>query len=210
MPSQRPTYPSHRPSGLYAPPSSGKTLPLPHCVSKQPGCEMAEICRRPPLVLLPSPPSRLCSSHCAFPLWATRGRAGASFLLHSSTCLTKRRDGLSPVVILDSMFFGVAHLFIKTFWMTLTPAWTWPCLTLSQGSCFRARVFIKYLWEVDLRNTLFRFCLRSALRLLAGFRKYMDGHRDLWETIKRHYFVKGKPLVISSSSVQTSYYCTSQ
>lgn len=29
---------------------------------------------------LSSPPSRLCSTHRALPLWATRGRAGASFL----------------------------------------------------------------------------------------------------------------------------------
>lgn len=82
IPYQSPKSPCQRPSGLLARPSSGKTLPLPHRVSKQPGCEMAEICREPSLALLPSPPLPfvLCSPHRAFPFWATRGRPGASFL----------------------------------------------------------------------------------------------------------------------------------
>lgn len=55
---QQQPYPHPQASRPLRSPSSGKLLQWPRCVSKQSGCEMAEICRQPSLP--PFPPSPFC------------------------------------------------------------------------------------------------------------------------------------------------------
>lgn len=85
--------PIHKPPDPYAPPSSGKVLLWPPCVSKQSGCEMAEICRQ--LSLLPLPPL-LSVSSVYVPLSTTRGRDEADNLAFlNSSQKRERKEGVS-------------------------------------------------------------------------------------------------------------------
>lgn len=77
-------------------PSSGKLLQWPRCVSKQSGCEMAEICRQPSL---PPFPPLLSVSSVHVPRSTTRGRDEAGmFCVWLSSIHEKRelKDSSSP------------------------------------------------------------------------------------------------------------------
>lgn len=85
--------PIHKPPDPYAPPSSGNVLLWPRCVSKQSGCEMAEICRQHSL--LPLPPL-LSVSTAYVPLYTTRGRDKAGILASLNSSLKReRKEGVS-------------------------------------------------------------------------------------------------------------------
>lgn len=87
-----PHIPIHRPPNPSCSPSSGKELQWPRCVSKQSGCEMAEICRQaslPSPLLLSSP---LCMFH--FPPLGGGMRLVFPFCCWLSSIHKKRTEGV--------------------------------------------------------------------------------------------------------------------